>query len=49
MSDYKVDLTRSHVSPLSQVDVGQLAGLLDELDAEVTDELDPTGLARART
>ena len=26
VSDYKVDLTRSHVSPLSQVDVGQLAG-----------------------
>jgi N-methylhydantoinase A len=45
VSDYKVDLTRSHVSPLSQVDVSQLADLLDQLDREVSDELDPTGLA----
>ena len=47
VSDYKVDLTRSHVSPLSQVDVTDLATLLDELDTEVTDELDPTGLGEA--
>jgi N-methylhydantoinase A len=44
VSDYKVDLTRSHVSPLSRVDVSQLETLLDDLDVEVTDELDPTGL-----
>ncbi len=47
VSDYKVDLTRSHVSPLSQVDVTDLAELLDELDTEVTDELNPTGLGEA--
>ena len=47
VSDYKVDLTRSHVSPLSQVDVERLAALLSELDGEVTDELDPTGLGEA--
>ena len=44
VSDYKVDLTRSYVTPLSRLDLDHLHALLAELDAEVTDELDPTGL-----
>jgi N-methylhydantoinase A len=44
VSDFKVDLTRSAVSPISQVLVERLDEMLDELDAEVTDELAPTGL-----
>ena len=44
VSDFKVDLTRSAVSPISQVAISRLDELLDELDAEVTDELAPTEL-----
>lgn len=44
VSDFKVDLTHTYVSPLSEVDVAHLTKLLAQLDAEVTDELAPTGL-----
>jgi N-methylhydantoinase A len=44
VSDFKVDLTRTYVSPLSQVDLARLEELLAELDAEVTDELAPADL-----
>jgi len=44
VSDYKVDLTRTYVSPLSRVDIGHLAALLDALDLEVSDELAPADL-----
>lgn len=45
VSDHKVDLTRTHVSRISEVDLATIEELLDELDAEVSDELAPTGLA----
>lgn len=45
VSDFKVDLTHSYVSPLSEVDVTHVTKLLAQLDAEVDDELAPTGLA----
>jgi N-methylhydantoinase A len=44
VADYKVDLTRSYVSPLSRVDLARLRRLLADLDDEVTAELAPTGL-----
>jgi N-methylhydantoinase A len=44
VSDFKVDLARTAVSPISQVDPGRLDALLDELDREVSDELAPTEL-----
>jgi N-methylhydantoinase A len=44
VSDFKVDLTRTYVSPLSQVDLDHLGELTSDLDDEVTAELDPTGL-----
>ena len=47
VSDYKVDLTRSSVVPLSSADLGTLAGLADELRAEADTELAPTGLSDA--
>ena len=34
VADYVVDLLRSYVQPLSQVDLGHLQKLLDELAAE---------------
>ena len=45
VSDFRVDLTRSYVTPLSRLDLDHLHGLADELDAEVSDELAPTDLA----
>ncbi len=47
VSDFKVDLTRSAVSPISQVDLARIDELLDELDTEVTDELAPTDIAES--
>jgi len=44
VADYRVDVQRSHVQPLSQVDPDQLQKLLDELAAEARAELDPVGL-----
>lgn len=44
VADYRVDVQRSHVQPLSQVDPDHLQKLLDELVAEARAELDPVGL-----
>jgi N-methylhydantoinase A len=45
VADYVVDLVRSYVTPLSQVDLGRVHDLLTELLQEVDKELDPTGVA----
>jgi N-methylhydantoinase A len=47
VADYVVDLVRSYVTPLSQVDLGRVRDLLTDLIQEVTKELDPTGVAPA--
>ncbi len=39
VADYVVDLVRSYVTPLSQVDLGRVRALMSELDGEVTKEL----------
>ncbi len=44
VADYRVDVQRSHVQPLSRVDPEHLQKLLDELVAEARAELDPVGL-----
>jgi len=44
VADYVVDLVRSYVTPLSQVDLGRLHELLAEVRAEADKELEPTGL-----
>jgi N-methylhydantoinase A len=44
VADYVVDLLRSYVTPLSQVDVGRLRGLMSELAEETGKELEPAGL-----
>jgi N-methylhydantoinase A len=48
VADYVVDLLRTYVTPISQVDVGRLRGLLDELVDEAAKELAPAGLAEDR-
>jgi N-methylhydantoinase A len=45
VADYVVDLVRAYVVPLSQVDLGRLHGLMDDLGDEARKELEPTGLA----
>jgi N-methylhydantoinase A len=47
VADYVVDLVRSYVTPLSQVDLGRVRDLLTDLLQEVDKELDPTGVAPA--
>ncbi|MDP9333245.1 MAG: hydantoinase/oxoprolinase family protein [Actinomycetota bacterium] len=47
VADYVVDLVRSYVTPLSQVDLGRVRDLLTDLLQEVHKELDPTGVAPA--
>ncbi len=47
VADYVVDLVRSYVTPLSQVDLGRVRDLLTDLLQEVDKELDPTGVASA--
>src|SRR4051794_20835830 len=47
VADYVVDLVRSYVTPLSQVDLGRVRDLLTDLLQEVDKELDPTGVAAA--
>jgi N-methylhydantoinase A len=47
VADYVVDLVRSYVTPLSQVDLGRVHDLLTDLLQEVDKELDPTGVAAA--
>ncbi|MGH9137926.1 MAG: hydantoinase/oxoprolinase family protein, partial [Acidimicrobiales bacterium] len=45
VADYAVDLVRSYVRPISQVDVARLNGLLAELEDETAKELAPAQLA----
>jgi N-methylhydantoinase A len=45
VADYVVDLVRSYVTPLSQVDLGRVRDLMTDLLDEVDKELQPTGLA----
>ncbi len=47
VADYVVDLVRSYVTPLSQVDLGRVRDLLTDLLQEVDKELDPTGVTAA--
>ncbi|MCB1262050.1 MAG: hypothetical protein KDB33_16925, partial [Acidimicrobiales bacterium] len=47
VADYVVDLLRSYVTPLSQVDVARLHELMVEVTDEAAKELAPTGLAPA--
>jgi N-methylhydantoinase A len=47
VADYVVDLVRSYVTPLSQVDLSRVRDLLTDLLQEVDKELDPTGVAAA--
>jgi N-methylhydantoinase A len=47
VADYVVDLVRSYVTPLSQVDLGRVRDFLTDLLQEVDKELDPTGVAAA--
>jgi len=47
VADYVVDLVRSYVTPLSQVDLGRVRDLLTDLLQEVDKELDPTGVSPA--
>jgi N-methylhydantoinase A len=44
VADYVVDVLRSYVTPLSQVDLGRLRTLMSELTEEVDKELEPAGL-----
>jgi N-methylhydantoinase A len=44
VADYVVDLVKSYVTPLSQVDVGRLRSLMTEVTGDVRKELEPTGL-----
>jgi N-methylhydantoinase A len=44
VADYVVDLVRSYVTPLSQVDLGRVHDLMTDLLQEVDKELDPTGV-----
>src|SRR5262245_1591571 len=45
VADYVVDLVRSYVTPLSQVDLGRVHDLMTDLLQEVDKELQPTGIA----
>ena len=44
VADYVVDQLRAYVAPLSEVDVGRMAKLMGELDAEATAALAPAHL-----
>ncbi len=45
VADYVVDLVRSYIVPLSQVDVVQMRTLIGEIVEEARKEMQPTGLA----
>src|SRR5436190_621640 len=47
VADYVVDLVRSYVTPLSQVDLARVRELMTDLLEEVDKELQPTGLSAA--
>jgi N-methylhydantoinase A len=49
VADYVVDLVRSYVTPLSQVDLGRVRSLMHELTEEVGKELQPAGLDDSQT
>ncbi len=49
VADYVVDLVRSYVTPLSQVDLMRVRTLMSELEEEVTKELQPAGLDATQT
>jgi N-methylhydantoinase A len=49
VADYVVDLLRSYVTPLSQVDLGRVRGLMSELAEEAGKELEPAGLESGST
>ena len=49
VADYVVDLLRSYVTPLSQVDLGRLRSLMSELTEETSKELEPAGLETQST
>lgn len=44
VADYRVDLVRSYVTRLSQVDVDRLTALMAEVERGADEELDPTGV-----
>jgi N-methylhydantoinase A len=44
VADYVVDVVRSYVTPLSQVDLPRLRALMAEVEGEVAKEIEPTGL-----
>jgi N-methylhydantoinase A len=44
VADYVVDLVKSYVTPLSQVDISRLRSLMTEVTGDVRKELEPTGL-----
>jgi N-methylhydantoinase A len=44
VADYVVDLVRAYVTPLSQVDLGRVHSLMQDLLDDVTKELQPTAL-----
>ena len=47
VADYVVDVVRSYVTPLSQVDLSRVRDLLTDLLQEVDKELEPTGVPAA--
>ena len=47
VADSLVDLVRSYVTPLAQVDLPRLRSLMDEVTGEAVKELEPTGLGAA--
>jgi N-methylhydantoinase A len=49
VADYVVDLLRSYVTPLSQLDLGRVRTLMTELADEIGKELEPAGLDAATT
>ncbi len=49
VADYVVDLVRSYVVPLSQVDLGRVRALMQELHDEAAKELEPAGLDAGHT
>lgn len=47
VADSLVDLVRSYVTPLAQVDLDRLRGLMHDVTGEAEKELEPTGLGAA--
>jgi N-methylhydantoinase A len=47
VADSLVDLVRSYVTPLAQVDLDRLRGLMHDVTEEADKELEPTGLGTA--